>query len=91
MREYGIISNRIFDALAAGAFIISDDVKGLEEILQDTVVTYKNREDLNRKIDYYLKHPKEREEKAKKGQKIVLEKHTFANRVEQLIAVMETL
>lgn len=91
MREYGIISNRIFDALAVGAFVISDAVPGLEEVLQGTVVTYRNREDLQEKIDYYMNHDKEREEKARLGQQIVLRQHTFANRVEKLIEVMENL
>lgn len=89
MKKYGIISNRIFDALAAGAFIISDDVFGLQETLGEAVVTYQNREDLNQKIDYYLQQTEEREKRAQMGQRIVLEKHTFAHRVESILEVMK--
>lgn len=91
MREYGIISNRIFDALAAGAFVISDGFAELDETLKDMVVTYTDAEDLKEKIDYYLEHEKERLEIAQRGQKEVLEKHTFAHRAEQLIAAMNRL
>ena len=30
MREHGFISNRIYDALACGAVVVSDDVAGLD-------------------------------------------------------------
>lgn len=91
MREYGIISNRIFDALAVGAFIISDDVPGMKEIFRDAVVTYCDKEDLEKKIDYYLCHETERKEKAQIGKQIVLREHTFARRVEIIVNVMEQL
>ena len=91
MREYGIISNRIFDALSSGAFVISDDVPGLDELLDGSVVTYKSPEDLKEKIDYYMNHGEERNAKALAGQKIVLGKHTFANRVEEIINVINEL
>lgn len=91
MKEYGIVSNRIFDALSAGAFVISDDVVGMDEMLEGNVVTYKTPEDLNEKIDYYMQHEEERNAKAKAGMEIVRAKHTFANRADELIKVMEQL
>ena len=91
MREYGIISNRIFDALSAGAFVVSDYVPGIEDVLGDSVVTYDTPEDLKEKIDYYMKHEDERDAKALAGQKIVREKHTFANRVDGMLSVIVDL
>ncbi|WP_044959310.1 CgeB family protein [Butyrivibrio sp. WCD2001] len=88
MLEYGIISNRIFDALCAGAFVISDDVPGIHELLGDAVVTYTDKNDLKDKIDFYVTHPKERNEIASKGQSLVLNKHTFDERVVDIIKVM---
>jgi len=38
-----------------------------------------------------MKHESERLEKAKLGQNIVLRQHTFANRIEKMIQVMEQL
>jgi GT2 family glycosyltransferase/glycosyltransferase involved in cell wall biosynthesis len=91
MKEYGIVSNRIFDALSAGAFVISDDVVGMDEMLGGSVVTYKNADDLSEKIDYYMQHEEERNEKAEAGKKLVRAEHTFANRADELIKVMEQL
>ena len=91
MRENGIISNRIFDALAVGAFIISDDIPEIHELFGDNVVTYHGREDLKAKIDYYLKHEEERDAKAKAGQKIALNGHTFRDRVAVMVKVIREM
>lgn len=91
MRENGIISNRIFDALAVGAFIISDDIPEIHELFGDNVVTYHGREDLKEKIDYYLKHEEERDAKAKAGQKIALNGHTFRDRVAVMVKVIREM
>lgn len=91
MKEQGIISNRIYDALSAGAFVISDYMPEINEVFKGAVVTYKDREDLSQKIDYYMEHEEERLEKVKLGQEIVWKEHTFRNRVEKIIDVMEKL
>lgn len=88
MRDKGFISNRIFDALASGAFVISDEIEGIENILENSIVTYKDKNDLKEKINFYLANPEERIRKAKHGLSIVLEKHTFkirANRFSEVI------
>ncbi|WP_029322891.1 CgeB family protein [Butyrivibrio sp. AE3004] len=88
MLEYGIISNRIFDALCAGAFVISDNVPGIHELLGDAVVTYNDRDDLKNKVDYYLSHPDERNAIASMAQSLVKEKHSFDARIAEIIKVM---
>lgn len=89
MREYGIISNRIFDALAVGAFVISDNIPEIESLFEGNVVTYSTREDLKEKIDYYLEHPEERQKKAERGKEIVLNEHTFKYRISRIIDIIE--
>lgn len=46
MREQGFISNRIFDAAASGAYIITDPVQGLEEIFGDSISVVQTPEEL---------------------------------------------
>jgi len=86
MKQYGVISNRIFDALAVGAFVISDHIQEIEEVFEGSVITYQSKDDLKKKVDYYLKNDKERELLAKRGQEIVLNKHTFRKRIERIIS-----
>ncbi len=88
MREYGIISNRIFDVLAAGAFVISDEIPEVAEVFAGSVVSYRGVEDLKEKVQYYMENREERERLVKKGQEIVLSGHTFAYRVDRICEVL---
>ena len=74
MIEAGFISNRIFDASACGAFIISDYIKEIEEIYGDSIAMYKNEEEFVELVKYYLNNKDEREEKAKKAQEITIKR-----------------
>ena len=47
-------------------------------------MTYRDREDLKNKIDYYLTHEDERKEIVGKGKKIVLRNHTFDARAKEI-------
>lgn len=85
MRDWDFPSNRLFDALACGAFVISDKIPSAETLFEGNIVTYENDEDLNEKIEYYLTHEDERKEKAQKGKEIVLRNHTFDNRVDTIM------
>ena len=91
MVEKEFTSNRLFDALACGTFIISDKMSTTEHLLKGSVVTYENSEDLDEKINYYLNHPEERQKLAKKGQEEVLKNHTFDNRVNTIIETLKEL
>jgi hypothetical protein len=88
MRDDGFISNRVFDALASGGFVVSDRVPGIDEEFDDAVVTYERAEELEAIIDHYLAHPEERRERAERGRAAVLERHRFAHRVDAIIAAV---
>ncbi len=85
MREKGFISNRIFDALACKSFIITDAVIGLEKYFGDSVVTYKNKKELQEKVELYMNNEELRQKKIEKGYEIVIKNHTFENRAKQII------
>jgi spore maturation protein CgeB len=88
MREHGYISNRIYDALACGAFVISDDVPGLHERFGDAVATYRSAEELEQLVDRFLADPAERRRRGELGREIVLAAHTFAVRADELLALL---
>jgi len=83
MREKGFISNRIFDGLACGAFIISDKIRGMGE-LDNYIQTYETPEELHKHIDYYLNNPDKRQEKALKGMHFIHQNHTYKERAKQI-------
>ena len=66
-------SDRVYKILAAGGFLLSNDWKNRENYLTDgkDCVIFHDMEDLNNKIDYYLKNEEERNKIAQAGLKSV--------------------
>ncbi|MBN1415813.1 MAG: glycosyltransferase family 1 protein [Bacteroidales bacterium] len=85
MRNKGFINNRIFDALACRAFVLSDRCEDLEILLHQGVITYHGKKDLYEKISYYLDHKSEREEIALQGYEMVVEQHSVHCRVDDFL------
>ncbi len=86
MQREGFLSNRLYDASAAGAFVISDDIDGLEAEFDGGIVSYRDREDLRSLIDHFLDHPEERRQHAERARAAVLARHTFRARVDELLS-----
>jgi spore maturation protein CgeB len=84
MREYGFISNRIYDALACGALVISDHLPELPQRFGDAVVTYEHAAELTELVEHFLENPEERARRGDRGRAIVRE-HTFVHRVDALL------
>lgn len=78
MREKGFISNRIFDAVACGAVVLTDHVKGIDNLFpKDTVVVYEDRYDINEKLKKSFE--------IKMVDSNLAREHTFTKRVEKII------
>jgi len=80
MREHGFISNRIYDALACGATIVSDDVAGLRGRFGDAVLTYGDAEELAELLDERLA--------AEGGFAAPVPVASFGERVDRLLAAI---
>jgi hypothetical protein len=86
MREHGFISNRLYDAVACGALVLSDRLPGLEERFGGAVVGYETRDELHALVERFLSDPAERTARGAAGRELVLDRHTFAHRVDELLA-----
>jgi spore maturation protein CgeB len=84
------VTQRVFDASVGCNFILSDERADIYELFKDTVVTYRNRSDLNEKVHYFLQHDDERIAHAKEAQKIVKKHHTWKHRARQLIEAISS-
>jgi hypothetical protein len=91
MRREGFLSNRLYDAAAAGAFVISDHVEGLEDEFDGGIVGYRDRAQLHELVDRFLADPDARREHADVARRAVLERHTFDHRARRFIEVVEPL
>ncbi|MDX1510716.1 MAG: glycosyltransferase [Nitriliruptorales bacterium] len=85
MRRDGFLSNRLYDALAAGGFVLSDRVDGIEEEFAGAVITYKGREELADLLEVWLEDPTGRRRRSTIGRHHVLAHHTWQHRVDQLL------
>ncbi|MHC4952198.1 MAG: glycosyltransferase, partial [Planctomycetota bacterium] len=91
MREFGFVSNRVYDVGASGGFLLTDNCAGIREMFGDALAVFDDGKDLKRQVEYFLDHPEERLQKAKKLREIVLNAHTLTNRVEQLAKLINDL
>lgn len=88
MRELGIISNRVYDALACGAFVVSDRVPGIDEEFDGAVATWDTPEELQEVLAGALADPAGRAAAAARGRAAVLARHTFEQRVDRILEVL---
>ena len=79
---YDIIE-RPFKVLMSGGFCISDYVESMSKDVfnNDEIIFAKTPEEFETLIKYYAAHPEEREPYIQRGQKCVLEKHTYFHRM----------
>ena len=85
MRAAGILSNRLYDALASGACVVSDRVPGIEEEFDGAVATYSDAGDLRLNIRDLLMDPGRRRALAERGRAAVLDRHTFKHRAAVIV------
>lgn len=82
------ISNRTFQAMAVGAFVLQQRSPRLEEFTglkaNEHYAEWQTLEELPDKIAYYLKNTKERNRIAKVGHAFVLANYSFDRQVEKL-------
>lgn len=91
MRDNGFLSNRLFDGSAAGAFILTDPVRGLAEVFGDSIAVAGTEQEFRDQVEHFLAHPEEARAKADAARQIVLENHTFEHRVLEIIRTVEAL
>ena len=85
MAKSGFLSNRLFDAAACGARVLSDNAEGLHEIFGPAVVTFDDEDQLVRLLDQPIDQVfPGREERARAARRIA-EEHSFDARASVLI------
>lgn len=84
MAREGFVSNKVFDILASGGFVISDRNMGLDDIFGRAAPQYETVEELSSLVDFYLTHPREREELMFEGRKIALA-HSYGEWARRLV------
>lgn len=88
----GAVNQRIFDAPAAGGFVLTDwrpQMAGLFET--DEMVCYHDKEEIPELVRHYLEHPVERKQITAKARKRVLAHHKWEDRLKTILAEMAAI
>ena len=82
---------RLFDVPACGAFLLTDYSEEISEYyrLGVEIETFKTSDELRDKVDFYLKHPVERERIAKLGYERALKLPNYETRMKEMIKFIE--
>lgn len=78
---------RVFDIMACGGFVLSDYQAEIPEIFNigEHLEVYASQEELVEKCEYYFSHEKRRSEIAMAGFELIKEKHTYVQRLGEMI------
>jgi spore maturation protein CgeB len=87
---YGLetgVTLRIFEALAARCFLLTDYCDELNDlfVLGEEIETYKSTGELVEKVNYYLDHEEERESIAQKGHERFMKEYTWEARMKEML------
>lgn len=91
--ETGFVSNRVFQALAAGGSALAHqwfrDMEQLGLVDGETCIIWRSFPELEEKIRYYLSHEQERQRIAQAGEQLALTRHSFDARVQELMSMLK--
>lgn len=84
MKNWGFISNRVFDVVASGTPCLSDEVEGIDELFGRAVVTYDGKKDF-RSAANTASQLREEPAMLQKASEKVRNEHSFLRRAEQIL------
>jgi glycosyltransferase involved in cell wall biosynthesis len=85
MREAGILSNRVFDALACGAPVVSDEIADLPDDFGDFIIEFDPQRPIDQAIATALAESAERRAVRRSFADTVRQQHSFDRRAETIL------
>ncbi|MEJ2068992.1 MAG: glycosyltransferase [Syntrophobacterales bacterium] len=84
------VNQRVFDAPAAGGFVLTDFREQLAELFQvgEEVACFEELGEIPEMVHFYLQQAKVREKMTVKARSRVLAEHTYRHRVTAMLEVM---
>ncbi|MFQ5776818.1 MAG: glycosyltransferase [Terriglobia bacterium] len=87
------VNARLFEIAGCGGFQISEHRDALCELFEPEreIVTFRTRQELKEKVDYYLAHPAERRAIADRAYARAHRQHTYQHRLQRLLSIVAGL
>lgn len=83
-KAWGAANSRVFDALAAGALVITNSASVSEDVFGGRLPVYRDRDELTRLVRYYLENEEQRRELVRQLRTEVLQRHTYPYRAREV-------
>ena len=83
-KPMGSMNSRVFDALASGTLVITNNVVASNEMFAGKLPYFKDTNELASLANYYITHDKERIQLANTLQQIIVENNSYEHRAKQL-------
>lgn len=84
VKGWGSVNSRVFDALAAGALVVTNDTQASYELFEGLLPCYSNKEDLRNILFNYLENDALRSDLAASLRQKILLLHTYEQRARQV-------
>jgi spore maturation protein CgeB len=81
---YGAINSRVFDALAAGALVVTDNEDGSRELFDGALPVARDAAQLEGHLRWVEENPAAAAELQATLRSVVLERHTYAHRAAEI-------
>ena len=91
MRTNGFVANRVFDVLASGGVVVSDDVGGLHRMFGSTVPVYRDADELESLLRNLLSNSPMRRKLSRQGRDLVWSEHTLDHRAATMLELLDEL
>jgi spore maturation protein CgeB len=84
------VNQRVFDAPAAGGFLLTDYKEQLGELLEigREIICYQRPDEIPELTRFYLKSDRAREEIVSRGRRRILAEHTYVHRVQAMVDII---
>lgn len=83
------ITQRTYEISLAGGFQIGFYVPSAIPAFDNSLVMFKNKEDLKKIVEYYLAHPEKRVEIAEKNHAIAVSRHSYLDRARTMLKALD--
>jgi len=87
-KPWGSMNSRVFDALASGALVVTNNTAGVDELFGDQLPTYETRDELHTVLNTFLKDENRRSALVNALRIEVLDKHTYRKRAFRLRSIL---
>ena len=86
---WGSVNSRVFEALAAGSLVVTNNAIGSEELFGGRLPVWSDAAELVRLVRHYLEHPDERLALLSELRREVLTEHSYDRRAQQFVDLLQ--